>query len=234
MSDQEPGPKSSGWRWLVGAIVVFVLVYPLARWMRGGGGEAATRQATSQSALQRSLEYYQAGRYQDAVDSARSAVAADPNSVEAYNNLAVSYLQLHKYDDGIRAAQEALRIRPDYQLAKNNLAWIQREQARAAGPPAQAQPPGSAGALLNESMQHAQAGRFKECMDTAMQSAKLNPSSSQAFNNAGFCASKLKLWDEAIGNLQEAVRLSPDSQLAKNNLTAVKREKLAAEGPTAQ
>jgi hypothetical protein len=102
--------------------------------------------------------------------------------------MAVAYLGLRKYAEAVRAAEEAIRLKPDYQLAKNNLAWIQREQANPTAPPT------PAATLLSDSLKHAQAGRFKECVDAARQSAKLDPKSSRAFNNAGFCAGNLKLW----------------------------------------
>ncbi len=85
--------------------------------------------------------------------------------------------------------------------------------------------------LLGESLRHYQAGRFKECMETAQQSAKLNPMSSQAFNNIGICAGNLKLWDQAIRSTLEAIRLSPDSLLAKNNLVWIEQQRLTTQGP---
>ena len=50
----------------------------------------------------------------------------------------------------------------------------------------------------------------------------------RAFNNAGFCAAHLQLWDEALWNMQESIRLDPSLQLAKNNLTWMQQEKLKA------
>ena len=80
--------------------------------------------------------------------------------------------------------------------------------------------------ILDQSRQHYQAGRFKECIDTATRAAKLNPKSKQAFNNIGICAGNLQLWDEAIRNLQEALRLDPDFQVAKNNLAWLQQQRL--------
>ena len=231
MSDGLTNERSGGWaRAIDVTAVVLLLLYPLAAC---GGGSATAKQAEAQKALQTSLEAYQAGRYQDAVTAAKAALAANPNLAEAHNNLAVSYLQLRRFDEATQAAEQALRLSPGFQLAKNNLAWIQREQA-AAGSPGAASPTSSANALVTQSAQHAQAGRFKECMDAGSQAAKLNPASPQAFSNVGFCAWRLHLWDEAIRNTQEAIRLDPNFQMAKNNLAAIQKEKLTAEGPTAK
>lgn len=222
----DPG-ESAGlwkvWRWVIAVAIVGMLVFALRM---TNSRNAALVAAPSGSALQLSFQHYQEGRYQEAIAAAREALAANPESAEAYNNMAVSYLGLRQFDEGIRAAQEATRIKPDYQLAKNNLAWIQREQAKASGPTLPATPPSAASILLNQSLQHAQAGRFRECIDTATQSAKLNPNSAPAFNNIGFCAARLQLWDEGIRNTQAAIRLDPTSQRAKNNLAWMQQERL--------
>jgi Flp pilus assembly protein TadD len=84
-------------------------------------------------------------------------------------------------------------------------------------------------ALLGESMQHYQAKRFADCLVTALKAAELNPGSARAFNNAGICAGALQLWDEALRQTQQALRLDPNFQLAKNNLAWIQQEKSKAE-----
>ena len=235
MTDETSAIPSGVWRWGVGAVVVLLMIYPLARWTTGrGGAPADTKSTPAQTALQTSFEHYQAGKYPEAIAAAKLAIQADPKLADAYNNLAVAYLQLRQYDEGIKAAQQAIELQPTNQLAKNNLAWIQREKAKAAGSPIPAEPSSVAGNLLNQSLSDYQAGRFKDCMDHAVQSAKMNPASAQAFNNIGICAGHLNLWDEAIKNTQEAIRLAPDMQLARNNLAWIMREKQKIDGPGAK
>jgi tetratricopeptide (TPR) repeat protein len=84
-------------------------------------------------------------------------------------------------------------------------------------------------ALLDESLRHYQAKRYKDCLTSALQSAKLDPSSARAFNNAGICAGNLQLWDEAMRNTEEAIRLDPSLQLARNNLEWIRQEKTKAD-----
>jgi tetratricopeptide (TPR) repeat protein len=220
-------------RWILPVTVVVVLiVYPAARWMLGSRSGTTAAPAT-QSALQLSFEHYEAGRYGEAIAAAKQAIQADPKSADAYNNLAVSYIKLGQYDEALDAAQNAIRLKPDFQLAKNNLAWIQDEKAKAAGQPGPVTPKSAAADLLNQSMEHSKANRFTECIDTARQVTLLDPKSSRAFNNMGFCAANLQQWDEAVRNLQEAIRLDPDFQLAKNNLAWAQGEqrKSHASGP---
>lgn len=125
---QDPGPSL---QWAITTVIVMALVYPLALWLRDAdiGGGAARSPSAMEVALQNSVEAYQSGRYQDAIDAARKALALNPKLAEAYNNIAVSYLQLGRYDAGIEAAQEALRLQPEFELARHNLAWLKQAKA---------------------------------------------------------------------------------------------------------
>jgi tetratricopeptide (TPR) repeat protein len=224
--------------WAIAIVALVLVVYPAVRWVMSRSG-GTTPPAAGVATLQLSYEHYQARRYDEAVATAKAVIATNPTSADAYNNLAVSYLALQKYDDAIRAAREAIRLRPDFQLAKSNLVWILQEKAKASGQPLPAPKPDSpssaeAGALLNQSLEHAQAKRYRECIDTATQAAKVNPGSARAFNNIGFCAGSLQLWDEAIKNTQEALRLDPGFQLARNNLAWMQQEKRKADAAKAK
>jgi tetratricopeptide (TPR) repeat protein len=96
-------------------VVAMLFIYPSPRSMRANGGQQAVTPPTAGAReLQASFEHYQAGRYQEAVAAAKAALAANPDSADAYNNLAVSYMGLHQIDEAIKAVQEAIRLRPDY------------------------------------------------------------------------------------------------------------------------
>jgi tetratricopeptide (TPR) repeat protein len=92
--------------------------------------DQVARQALEHPSLQtaafwinRSLLQYRQGQYEQAIDSARHALQLDPNSAEAWNNIAAGNEGLHNWDEAIAAAQKAIALKPDFQLAKNNLAW---------------------------------------------------------------------------------------------------------------
>lgn len=214
----DPRARPSLLHWGIAVVVVPLILYPLARWMEG------PVPAPGQSEMETSYQHYLAGRYQDAIISAKAAVAADPNLAGAYNNLAVSYMALNRTDEAIQAVQEAIRLQPDSQLSRNNLAWFQREKSQASLPPIPAAAAAQAAALLNESLQQYQAGRFRECLDTSTRSATLNPRAPGAFINMGICAGNLGLWDVAIRNTEEAIRLDPTSSLARNNLAWIQQQ----------
>jgi tetratricopeptide (TPR) repeat protein len=76
-----------------------------------------------------SLEHFRAGRFEQSIDVAKQAVAIDPRSAEAYNNMAAAYNSLGRWSDGIEAAKKALTINPGFQVAKNNLAYAEAKLA---------------------------------------------------------------------------------------------------------
>jgi len=84
---------------------------------------------TPEDLLNLSMRQYQAGRFADAIDSAKKALQLRPGYPEAYNNLAAAHASMRQWDDAVHAAREAVRLKPDFQLAKNNLAWAEQEKA---------------------------------------------------------------------------------------------------------
>jgi tetratricopeptide (TPR) repeat protein len=73
--------------------------------------------------LSRSLTLYQEGKFQESIAVAQAALQIDPNSADAYNNIAAAHASLRQWDEAITAAQQALRLQPDFTLARNNLNW---------------------------------------------------------------------------------------------------------------
>lgn len=212
--------------WFLIAILAVLVIYPTARWVMGRSSGSAAPNEAAAAQLKISATEYQAGRYDEAAKAAKAAVAADPNSADAYNNLAVSLMALKQTDAAIEAVTQALRIRPDYQLAKNNLAWFQGERAKGGGatpgvPEAQQ---AQSALLLNQSLDAAQARRFDACVDLARKASTVNPENARAFSNLGFCLGAQGKWDEGIAAAQEAIRLDPSLQLARNNLNWMQQE----------
>src|SRR5580658_5464330 len=172
-------------RWALLLVMIALLVYPLIHRTRDNSSapSAATDPHSADQQLNRSLQAYQAGKYQEAILDAQAALKARPNFALAYNNLAVSYLQLKMYPEAIQNAEQAIRLQPNLQLAKNNLAWIEREVAKSAAPLSALPHPATADEYLDQSLQHYQAGRFQQSIDAARQALKLDPQMAEAYNN---------------------------------------------------
>jgi tetratricopeptide (TPR) repeat protein len=62
------------------------------------------------------------------------------------------------------------------------------------------------------------ANRPRETIIVARQALALDPNDADAHNNIAASAAALGLWDEAIQNAQQALRIRPDFPLARKNL----------------
>lgn len=92
--------------------------------------ERETPPTTFATLLTRSLTLYQEKDYPASLQAATAAAKLDPNSAEAWNNIAAADASLQRWDAAIAAAQKAVALKPDFQLAKNNLAWALSEKRK--------------------------------------------------------------------------------------------------------
>ena len=73
-------------------------------------------------------------------------------------------------------------------------------------------------ALLDQSFRLCNQQRYSESIDAARRALALKADYAEAYNNIGFAYAGLGLWEPAIAAVEEALRLQPNFQLAKNNL----------------
>lgn len=81
---------------------------------------------------------------------------------------------------------------------------------------------------LNRSVQHCQREEFAECVKAARAALQDDPLLPEAWNNAAVGYAGLGLWDDAIRCADQALKLRPEFQLAKNNLAWATRERATA------
>ena len=79
--------------------------------------------------LELGLQYYRNRDFHESILATERALAFDPNSAVAYNNLCSAYAELRMWDKAIEAGRKALSLKPEFELARNNLAWALREKA---------------------------------------------------------------------------------------------------------
>ncbi len=100
----------------------------------GGKGGAFSGSGTETAAefVNQSLVLNQSRQYDASLEAARKALALDPHSAEAWNNIAADDEAMGRWNEAIDAARKAIALRPDFQLAKNNLQWSLGQKAKAA------------------------------------------------------------------------------------------------------
>lgn len=174
-------------------------------------------------AINESLARYQAGDWAGSIAAAKRALAVDPHSAQAWNNIGASLARLGRWSEAAEADRQALRLEPTLQIAQNNLA--DAESHLGATMLKRTVPIASVAALLNQSLAQYQAGQFEASIRTAHAVLKLDPRSAAAWNNIAAANASLQRWDEAIDAARHALALQPDFQLAKNNLAWALSEK---------
>ncbi len=149
-----------------------------------------------------SRAYNQAGQHREALRTAESAIATNPNGPDGFLRASFARHGLHAYGDAVETAREAVRLAP--------LAWC--THVRLAMALAHVQPVGD------------------EAMKEATRAVELAPEEADAHFAVGFCASKLKRRSEAIAAYHRVLSLRPTHAAALNNigLLQMKRGHLTA------
>ncbi len=203
--------------------------------LRGQPLEAAGQPGNPIAAayINASLAAYQAGRFEESIAKAKQALAVDPQSAEAWNNVGAGYGALHQWKPAVDAEQRALELNPQLQIAQNNLRWFmaqRRDTSPDRGPdPVSVAAKKSAAEFVDLSLELNKAGRYAESLDAARHALQVDPNSAEAWNNIAADEEAQGHWDAAIAAAQRAIALKPAFQLAKNNLAWSLGQKAAAE-----
>ncbi len=92
--------------------------------------EAASTNPSAENYLNLSLEYYNAGKFEECIQACEEALKIRPDYGLAYNNMCSAYNELKNPDKAVEAGQKAVQLMPENQLAKNNLDWAKRQKEK--------------------------------------------------------------------------------------------------------
>lgn len=190
------------------------------------GQSARPAQGGVRDLVNSSLASYTAGQFQRSIDEARRALALDPHSAEAWNNIGAGYGALHQWPAAIAAEEQALKLNPSLGIAQNNLRWFVNQSA-GNGLSRSHERPGalSVSDYVDLSQTLHQAGRYEESIAAAREALLLDNKSAEAWNNIAADEENLHHWDEAIAAATRALAAKPDFQLARNNLAWAQQQK---------
>jgi len=150
---------------------------------------AATPVPSADDHMDRGMEYYERGEYDEAVAEFQAAIELEPDDAGAHRNLGTAYLEQGKYEEAAAAYEKAIELDPDFGEAYGDLA----------------------GAYVN-------LGRLSEAIAAGEKAIELAPEYAMAYNNLGFAYYTQGMLDEAIAEYQEAIRINPDFDKAHDNL----------------
>lgn len=159
----------------------------------------------------------QMGRQAEALRLVETAVKLNPSWIENRALLMRLYAATGDLAHASEVAAGTLRISPGDREARQFLV----------NPPVQ-----NADYWISASLRQYQAGHYQESVNAAREALKLKPDSFEAYNNIGAAYGAMQMYDLAIQNLREALRINPAFQLARNNLALYNGEKQHAVPPS--
>lgn len=167
-------------------------------------------------------------RLDDAEAYWRRCIAANPNFIDAYNNLGILLKGMDRLDDAASVYRALLAVCPHSADAANNLGTVlyaQRHmpEAEASYRKALAIRVGYSEAHYNLGIVLHHVGRLDEA-ETAYRRSLSSGPDAQALNNLGNVLKGLARLDEAEASYRQALKLQPTYPRALNNLANVLRE----------
>jgi len=187
--------------------------------------ENAEKKPSPENYLNLSLLFYQENDFEGCILSAQQDIKLKYDYADAYNNIGSAYNQMGKFDSAQIALKKAIDIRPDYELAKNNFQLAEKRKAQVKIFSSAIKSKPTEQAHLSLSLYFYNEGMYVKCIESAQDALNLNSNSADAYNNICSANNNLKKWDEAISAGEQAIKLKPDFQLAKNNLEFAKKRK---------
>jgi Flp pilus assembly protein TadD len=133
--------------------------------------------------------YQDRGEYEKAIAEFKKAIAMRPNYYRAYNNLAVCYGELKQFDKAEEVLLKTIELKPDNFYAMNNLAVLHMEQRN-----------------------------FEKALGYARRCVEVEPGYVNGRITLGSVLAMTGKVDEARVQFNEALRLEPDNESARNNL----------------
>jgi tetratricopeptide (TPR) repeat protein len=160
------------------------------------------------------------GRYQEAAEETRQAIALSPDYAEAWHNLGNCLNSLGRHEEAVEALRKAIDLKKDaatYRALSDTLYQLGRAgDAEAAGREAVKLDPRNAEGHFRLAL--ALMGRNDaDAAESYRRSNELMPYPSAAYN-LGACLSRLRRWPEAEAAFRQAIQLDPKHAPAHHEL----------------
>jgi len=136
--------------------------------------------------------YDGAGRYDKALDSAKTIISISPKNELAVYNLGVMYLKLKRYDEAVESFRNAIALKPDY-----------------------------ASAIYNIGYSYSLANRWEDAVAGFRKYTEFAPDDPLGYINIGVGLIKLKQYEAALEPLRKCIAIDPKNAAAHYNLAIV-------------
>jgi Tfp pilus assembly protein PilF len=169
---------------------------------------------------------FQQGKSKEAVVALEKAIAVDPKHWKAHNNLALAAIDSGELEVAEAHYRESLAIK-EQPAIYNDLGFVlEREglpdEAAEMYRKAVKLDPGSASAQYNLGSSLARSGKYADAESHLRKALKINPNS-QNYTGLGIVLWQLGRKDEAITNLQAAIKADPKNATAQQKLAEIQQ-----------
>jgi tetratricopeptide (TPR) repeat protein len=185
------------------------------------------------------------GDYHGALAAYHRAVPLSPNYHLLDINMGIAYGQLGQPAEADRHFQRAISLEPvDWRSHRHYASWLlsagraaealaharislELNPADLAAVPverAAARVDGTAEYHLARSLAEYQMRRYRECITWARRALEIRPAYAEAWNNIGAAHNALSEWAQGIAASEEALKINPSLQIARNNLAYARQQ----------
>ena len=171
----------------------------------------------------------QQGKFDDAVGLLRQAIARNPASGPAHNNLGMTLNLMERHDEAIAPLDRAIELSPQDPLARNNLdnalqALGRHREAATLFDRAVALKPDYVEALSNLGAALHSLGRSEQAIPVLERALALNPGFTQGHINLGVVLHALDRREEAMACFDRVLALDPRNILAHEQIAGIHLE----------
>ena len=167
-------------------------------------------------------------RHEEALKDFDRGLALEPTHIDGLNNRGLTLHALGRYEEALASFDTLLRLKPDHAEARNNRGLTLRELGRndeALGEFDQviARHPGHAGAHVNRASILWRQEKLDEALESYNRALAINPALIPALESrANLLWTRRQNLTAAMADLEEIVRLAPDTPYAKGDLLQLK------------
>ncbi len=145
--------------------------------------------AKAQEALQRGIQFHQAGRFGEAIGWYQKTLEIQPENTDALNNLGGVLQAQGKLDEAVAYYKKAISIKPDSAEAHYNFGNALKEQ-----------------------------GKLDKAVASYQKVVSIKPDFAEAYHNLGYALQEQGRMEEAVASYQKAISIKPDLAEAYNNI----------------
>lgn len=182
----------------------------------------ANMDALAGNVLGQGIDFFQAGKYDEAITAFKRSAALSPfsgNSAKAYDFIGKAYVKQEKTDQAIKTYQEAIRIYPqraEFHMALGDIYTQEKmpEEALAEYEAAVKLDSANAESRYSLGQSYLTAGDLSQARDQFAAVARLTPLSASGFYGLGEVARADGDFNEAIVQLTKAIRVDKNFDIA--------------------